>query len=279
MKKLAVAATLVATLVAPPALAADMLVKKAPPAAIPPWSWTGFYVGGTFGGGWAKTDWFEDVTGSGGGGPPGFQDASVGASGVLGGGQVGYDWQNSRAVFGVQADADAAGIRGATSCFPEVASIAGVISSQQSCTTKIDALGTVTGRFGAAFDHMLYYALAGFAWEHERLANPANVQTVGGPTIADAQFSGMKYGATVGAGIEYGSVQTGWRSCSTITWDSVGEPRCLPILSAQFRPLPKSFARIFTWSKLALTTDSIGGRADVAAGLDPAWPKPNFLCP
>jgi outer membrane immunogenic protein len=121
----------------------------------------------------------------------------------LGGGQIGYDWQNGWAVFGIQADADAAGIRGATSCFPEVASIVGVISSQQSCATKIDALGTVTGRFGAAFDHTLYYVLAVFAWEHERLANPANVQTVAGPTIADAEFSETRYGATVGAGIEY----------------------------------------------------------------------------
>jgi outer membrane immunogenic protein len=46
MKKLTVAATVVAALVASPASAADMLVKKAPPAAIPTWSWTGFYVGG-----------------------------------------------------------------------------------------------------------------------------------------------------------------------------------------------------------------------------------------
>jgi len=78
-----------------------------------------------------------------------------------------------------------------------------VISSQQSCSTKIDALGTVTGRFGAAFDHMLYYVLAGFAWEHERLGNPANILTIVGPTIANAEFSGTRYGATAGAGIEY----------------------------------------------------------------------------
>jgi outer membrane immunogenic protein len=201
MKRLMVAAAL-AVLAATPALAADMLVKKAPPPRAPAWSWTGFYVGANLGGGFAKTDWFEDVSGSGGGGPPGFQDGSVQASGVLGGGQIGFDWQNGWAVFGIQADADAAGIRGATSCFPQVASIPGVISSQQSCSTKIDALGTVTGRFGAAFDHTLYYVLAGFAWEHERLGNPANIQTIGGPTVANAEFSGNKFGATASAGIE-----------------------------------------------------------------------------
>jgi outer membrane immunogenic protein len=90
MKKIACAAAL-AALLATPALAADMLVKKAPPAAIPTWNWTGFYVGANLGGGWAGSDWFEDVSGSGGGGPPGFQDASIRAPGVLGGGQIGFD--------------------------------------------------------------------------------------------------------------------------------------------------------------------------------------------
>jgi opacity protein-like surface antigen len=141
MKKVILVAAL-AAFAATPALAADMLVKKAPPPPpAPTWSWTGFYVGANVGGGWAKSDWFEDVSGSGGGGPAGFQDASINASGVLGGGQIGYDWQTGWAVFGIQADADAAGIRGNnTSCFPEVTNVT------QSCNTKIDAMGTVTGR-------------------------------------------------------------------------------------------------------------------------------------
>jgi outer membrane immunogenic protein len=67
-KRLFIAA--VAALVATPALAADMLLKKAPPQPRPPaWTWTGFYVGANFGGGWAKSDWFEDVSGSGRGRP------------------------------------------------------------------------------------------------------------------------------------------------------------------------------------------------------------------
>jgi outer membrane immunogenic protein len=184
----------VAVLAATPALAADMVVKKAPPPPrAPAWSWTGFYVGVNVGGGFAKTDWFEDVSGSGGGGPPGFQDASVRASGVLGGGQIGFDWQNGWAVFGIQADADAAGIRGGESCFPQV------IGIPQSCTTKIDAMGTVTGRFGAAFDRTLVYILGGFAWEHERLNNPGFIP---GLVSFNPEFSGTRPGARVGAGIE-----------------------------------------------------------------------------
>lgn len=198
MKKLLFAATLVTTLaalVATPAWAADMLAKKAPPPPhAPAWSWTGFYVGGNVGGGFAKTDWFEDVSGSGGGGPPGFQDASVSASGILGGGQIGFDWQNGWAVFGLQADADAAGIHGGASCFPQV------IGVPQSCTTKIDAIGTVTGRFGAAFDRALFYVLGGFAWEHKRLNNPGFVP---GIVSFNPESTGTKPGATVGAGVEW----------------------------------------------------------------------------
>lgn len=198
MKKIVTAAALAGTLAAlavTPALAADMLVKKAPPPPrAPVWSWTGFYVGANIGGGWANTDWFEDAFGSGGGGPPGFEDGLAHSPGVLGGGQIGFDYQNGWAVFGIQADADAAGIRGSTGCFPEVFGI------PQSCTTKIDALGTVTGRFGVAFDRTLLYVLGGFAWEHERLNNPGFIP---GGVSFNPEFSGTRSGATVGAGIEW----------------------------------------------------------------------------
>jgi outer membrane immunogenic protein len=195
MKRIVFAATL-AALAMTPALAADMLVKKAPPPApVPAWSWTGFYAGLNVGGGWANTDWFEDVSGSGGGGPPGFHDGSVNSSGVIGGGQIGFDYQRGWAVFGIQADADAAGIRGSASCFPQVA------MTVQSCSTKIDSLGTVTGRFGAAFDRTLYYVLGGFAWEHERLNNPATFAGTPG-VLFNPEFSGTRAGATVGAGLE-----------------------------------------------------------------------------
>jgi outer membrane immunogenic protein len=159
MKKILFAAA-VAALAAQPALAADIARKAPPPAPIAAWNWTGFYAGLNVGGGWANTHWFEDVSGSGGGGPPGFDDGSVNASGVIGGGQIGFDYQTGWAVFGIQADADAAGIRGSGGCFPQVTgTFLGVTLAPQSCSTKIDALGTVTARVGAALDRTLYYVI------------------------------------------------------------------------------------------------------------------------
>jgi outer membrane immunogenic protein len=192
LKRILVAA--LAAVAVTPSLAADISIKAPPVRPVPAWSWTGFYLGGNVGGGWAKSDWFEDAasSGSGGAGAPGFQDASVHASGILGGGQIGFDYQNGWAVFGIQADAAAAGIRGDSRCFPEV------VGMVQTCPTKIDAMGTVTGRIGAAFDRTLFYVLGGFAWEHERLDNLCNICT-----SLDSRFSGTKWGWTVGAGLEY----------------------------------------------------------------------------
>lgn len=185
-----------------PALAADMLVKKAPPRTpLPVWSWTGFYIGGHIGGAWAKSDWFEDDSMSGAGGlaPAGFQDASIKSSSFIGGGQVGFDYQTGWLVFGAQADADLANLKGTVSgqnCFPEV----GVFGIFQTCTTNIRSMGTVTGRIGAASDRTLVYVLGGFAWEHEKLDNGCN-STCGAPVLVRSVTT--RDGWTIGGGLEY----------------------------------------------------------------------------
>ncbi len=150
-----------------PASAADMLVKKAPSRPpVPVWSWTGFYIGGNVGGGWAKSDWLEDAALSGAGGTnPGFLDASINPASFLAGGQVGFDYQTGWAVFGVQADIDLTDdMKSTVNCFPQ---LAGAFT----CMTNIKSMSTVTGRVGAAFDRTLLYVLGGFAWEREQLDN------------------------------------------------------------------------------------------------------------
>ena len=82
-------------------LGLEPLYTKAPSA--PDWSWTGFYMTGNAGG-WANSTWLADVTKSGGGGPVGFQDAPRTAPGLLNGGQVGFNYQAGRWVFGIEGD-------------------------------------------------------------------------------------------------------------------------------------------------------------------------------
>jgi outer membrane immunogenic protein len=76
----------------------------APPApayAPPPFSWTGFYLGGNIGGAWARrdvTDTFLGVNFN-----PGNNNGVF-----IGGGQLGYNWQVGYAVLGIEADFDGA---------------------------------------------------------------------------------------------------------------------------------------------------------------------------
>src|SRR5437764_4090932 len=96
-----------------PAGAADMAARipaKAPVMAPEPaWNWTGFYIGVNGGYGWANsthTDVFGVTTGS-------FKQ-----NGGLIGGTIGYNWQTSPAVLGLEGDLDWASINGSSvGCF------------------------------------------------------------------------------------------------------------------------------------------------------------------
>src|SRR5947207_239651 len=97
------------------AMAADMArpVYKAPPAGVLPvaYDWTGFYVGGHVGYGWAEKDW-RDAFGL---------NLSNRASGFLGGGQVGFNYQINQFVLGVEGDFSWRGINGGTTISPTIA--------------------------------------------------------------------------------------------------------------------------------------------------------------
>jgi len=168
------------------------------PSSAPAWNWSGFYVSGHGGGGWANTAWFEDITKGGGVGPVGFQNTAQAASGLFSGGHAGINYQAGQWVFGVD-------VSGA-SCLPEVAGPA------QTCPTKFDSLGTVTGRFGAAFDRSLIYVNGGFGWVSE-----SYLKTVGG--LAAGPASETRGGWTLGAGVEY-SFTGPWYG--TLQYDYIG---------------------------------------------------------
>src|SRR5437588_12053873 len=90
------------------ALAADIArpVYKAPPAGALPvtYDWTGFYVGGHVGYGWAEKDW-RDAFGL---------NVSNKGNGFLGGGQGGGNYQIRQFVRGAEGDFAWSGINGGT---------------------------------------------------------------------------------------------------------------------------------------------------------------------
>src|SRR6516165_2595195 len=105
MKKTLAAAAVALAGAAGAANAADMYAGGMKDVAfVPPPLWTGLYIGAHVGGAWAdlqttdRFDIFGEVN-------PRFTDS---VSGVIGGGQIGYNWQANNVfngfVFGVEAD-------------------------------------------------------------------------------------------------------------------------------------------------------------------------------
>src|SRR5262249_49788539 len=78
-------------------------VTKAPPPVTMVYNWTGFYCGGHVGGAWGDKDWVAVGVG-----PLGSHNVD----GFIGGGQVGYNYQVGRWVFGVEADFSWADVNG-----------------------------------------------------------------------------------------------------------------------------------------------------------------------
>ena len=112
MKKLAIGIAAIAALIGTPGFAADMAVKARPMPPTPPvpvYSWTGCYIGGNLGGGWADKSFVEGA----GSVAVGLSDGGHTASGWLGGGQAGCDYQFAgNWVIGVKGMWDAANLTG-----------------------------------------------------------------------------------------------------------------------------------------------------------------------
>jgi len=172
MKRLALGLLLAS--IAGAANAADLPAAAAPytkaPAIVAPiYNWTGFYIGAMGGYGSENTS-----------------DA-FGIKGGFAGGTIGYNWQFNQFVAGIEADGAWADINNSvTQPFFGVPITA---------TAKIDALGTVRGRFGYAFDQVLFYGTGGLAIADTKLS-----ASVPGLTISDSH---TQIGWTAGAGIEW----------------------------------------------------------------------------
>jgi outer membrane immunogenic protein len=163
---------------------------KAPPMVPidPLISWAGFYAGVNVGGLWAHSD-IRDVDAYASAAIPGTVTA-INRSGFLGGGQVGYSWQASNYLFGVEVDGGYMDLGGTT---PLTGTRSGTRVGLRS-----GAYGDFTGRVGVTFNRALFYAKGGYAV----LEDASSFSTVSG------SFSGLrKYGTdsgyTIGAGVEY----------------------------------------------------------------------------
>lgn len=195
---LAVVSTVVLGTVA--AMAADLPAEKGPPVYAPPpvpiFSWTGFYIGAQAGYEWGSTrddQFFSRAT------PAIFSPiASYNPNGVIGGAHIGYNYQVSQFVFGVEGDVDGANYRGGVTS-PDALAPAILVTE----TTRIEFQGSVRGRVGWAFDRVLFYGTGGVAFGSIRSTFGDTL----GPAVATSTVG--RVGWTAGAGIEY-AIDNNW---------------------------------------------------------------------
>lgn len=149
------------------ASAAD-LPRKAPPAPAPvvaSYNWTGFYIGANIGGGWSSNDVSisaNDPSARFVVGPTGMPNASFDSSGVIGGLQLGYNWQfNPKWVLGFETDFQGSGIKGSATSSNPTAFGAPIAPVEE----KINWFGTVRARLGyLPTENLLVFVTGGFAY-------------------------------------------------------------------------------------------------------------------
>jgi outer membrane immunogenic protein len=190
MKKLLLLATVAAGIagVSGTGLAADLPVKAPMPAPLPPFSWTGFYIGGNIGGAWAHRDVTDTLRGL------NFSATSDGV--FIGGTQVGFNYQMGGFVLGVEGDFDWAGHNNSNNGAGVVVPGVGAVR----VTANDKWIATLAARFGFAFDHWLLYGKAGGGWVGANNFTITNDTT--GASISGGS-SNSNSGFVVGAGIEY----------------------------------------------------------------------------
>jgi opacity protein-like surface antigen len=116
------------------------------PLTVAAYNWTGFYLGPSLGADWGYTNWTFLVNGS---------KTYPRFAGILPGGQVGYNYQYGKWVFGVEGDAGWTNAHGSRAC------PSGFFFN---CEINVNSLYTVTGRIGYVWpDRVLWYAKGGLA--------------------------------------------------------------------------------------------------------------------
>ena len=190
-----------------PALAADIPVKApvVAPVMAPIYSWTGFYIGGNVGYHWDRDRATTSAnpigwTIAGAAAIDGVTGGTVNPRGIIGGGQIGYNWQaSSNFLWGFEADANVLSGRASRLVTPFT-----VINPADVFTTSAETtfLTTVRGRLGVTFDRALLYVTGGLAISNTKFTD--SFGSFGNTVIATVSTSSTLTGWTVGGGLEYG---------------------------------------------------------------------------
>jgi outer membrane immunogenic protein len=194
----ACAALAVTALGGPEPLPSGKEMKEVAPAPPPECNWTGFYIGINVGGQWGHSedkdvDYNFGVPNEFDGPKPWGYDES----GVIAGGQVGYNHQFHWIVLGIEADLGYMNVDGS-------GTEPGSPGHDTSGKTSSDFYTTIRGRLGIALGHWLFYATGGGIGVNleTRVIDNCDTGACGDERI-DASRTDFNWGWTAGGGIEY----------------------------------------------------------------------------
>jgi outer membrane immunogenic protein len=161
--------------------------KAVAPAPLPECNWTGFYIGLNIGGQFGHSEnkdlddyWFENK-------PWGYSE-----SGIIGGGQVGYNFQWNWLVLGAEFDGGYMNLDG-DGFEPGTNQTGGPNRG----SSDSDFYTTLRGRVGVAFNHWLFYGTGGGIGVNYETRMDDN------PEALHGHKQDFDWGYTVGGGIEY----------------------------------------------------------------------------
>ena len=190
-------------------------VKAAPVEVV---NWTGLYIGGNFGYSWGRANSDFTLT------PTGSTTTTTSNNkqdirGVLGGAQIGYNWQNSAFLYGLEADFQGADQKGRTIAIDTNATDVANAGGAPGCTIggvvggtpcpsaitsrlgqKLEWFGTVRGRVGyLVAPSWLVYGTGGLAYGRVK-SDFLSVEPDGETDVS--HWAETRVGWSAGAGIE-----------------------------------------------------------------------------
>ena len=193
-----------------PALAADMYTGglKGGPAYMAPSVWSGFYLGVNGGYAWgAKSSTLDTEAAYQYYRPDpydGYGAAKLSTDGGFGGGQIGFNVQRDRFVFGIEADIQGADIAGKKASQAIAGDTETDVTTGAFVKSRLDWFGTLRGRLGYSFGSSMVYATGGLAFgdiKDTLTGTAAPVLGADWAPLADSKSS-TETGYAVGGGFE-----------------------------------------------------------------------------
>jgi outer membrane immunogenic protein len=203
------------SILAMPAVAADLPVKAPTPAPVATvYSWAGPYVGVNAGVVWGRSDQTSAPSAALADPAqipvtlsvllPRLQGTRNFDPAFIGGGQIGYNWQLTQWVFGLEADFNYVGLDKTFEFFAPTSSSGTSVTVVQS--TSLDWLATFRGRLGFAINNVLLYGTGGLAVGKVNFNSAIGMIFSGGDSsgFLNVSASDTRVGWAAGAGAEYG---------------------------------------------------------------------------